>query len=136
MNVGEYEGGFVKPVSLPTLNFHQFNPHVQFTAAGYVNAQGEPLHRIRMVDVGSDFQSEMGKMNWNAKTGEIQGIETHPEAQRLGVANTLLAEAKEAAKKHGIMPPLHSSNRTDEGNKWAKATKDKLPKRKRVNYFN
>jgi ribosomal protein S18 acetylase RimI-like enzyme len=136
MNVGEYEGGFVKQVSLPTLNFHQFNPHVQFTSAGYVNSHGEPIHRIRMVDVGSRSQFQMGKLHWNANTGEIQNVETDPNYQRLGVANTMLAEAKEAAKLHGLMPPVHSSNRTDEGQAWAKATKEKLPRRKRVNYFN
>jgi len=136
MNVGEYEGGFVKPVSLPTLNFHQFNPHVQFTNAKYVNAQGEPIHRIRMVDVTPHGQWGMGELRWHGHTGEITNVETEPDYQRLGVANTLLAEAKAAAKKHGLMEPVHSSNRTDEGNKWAKATKDKLPRRKRVNYFN
>jgi ribosomal protein S18 acetylase RimI-like enzyme len=60
-----------------------------------------------------------------------QNVETHPNAQRLGVANTLLHESKSIAKEKGIALPRHSSNRTDEGNKWAKATGDNVPKRKR-----
>ena len=126
----------MKPVSLPTLNFHQFNPHVQFNASDYVNAHGEPIHRIRMVDVTPHGPWSMGELRWHGHTGEITNVETEPDYQRLGVANTLLEEARRAAKEHGLESPVHSSNRTEDGQAWAKATKDKLPRRKRVNYFN
>ena len=57
--------------------------------------------------------------------GELQGIETHPERRREGLATKLWDMATEHAKQNqgrGVPMPTHSNLRTPEGNAWATST--------------
>lgn len=132
--MAEYDSGdgrwFVKPTELPTLNFHQFDPHIHFSRAGEYSNHGRNIHHISM-DSHDDGGEEMGSMEWHSGTGEVLHIRTNNDYRRIGVANTLFHEAKKAAREQGLVEPVHSDDRSDMGDKWAKQTGDPVPTRYR-----
>ena len=123
---------FVRPTSLPTLNFHQFDPHIDFSKADKYSNYGQ-IHRIDMEDRNTG--ESMGAIEWHPETGEILNIDTAKPYRRLGVATTLFHEAKNIAREQGLVEPVHSADRSTMGNKWAKAVGGKLPKRKKLSDF-
>ena len=124
---------FYRPTSLPTLNFNQFEPHIRFSRAGEYSNYGRGVHHIRMEDEKTgDF---MGGIEWHKDTGEITGITSEEPYRRMGVATTLFHEAKKAAREQGLAEPVHSADRSDMGQKWAKSVGDNLPKRKKLSDF-
>lgn len=123
---------FVRPTSLPTLNFHQFDPHVRFNRADKYSNYGE-IHRVGMEDEKTG--ETMGAIEWHPKTGEILNVDTAEPYRRLGVAATLFHEAKNIAREQGLTEPVHSADRSTMGNKWAKAVGGKLPKRLKKSDF-
>ena len=77
----------------------------------------------------------MGGIGWHKDTGEILGVSTEEPYRRLGVAATLFHEAKKAAREQGLVEPVHSADRSDMGQKWAKAVGGNLPKRMKLSDF-
>ena len=122
---------FVQPTTLPTLNFHQFKPHIRFSAAHQYSNYGSSIHHIEMTTHSPDTNrsESMGTMQWHRDRGEILAIHVNKPYRRMGVANTLLQEAKDIAKKHNLTAPVHSEDRSDMGDAWAQSTGDTLPKR-------
>jgi ribosomal protein S18 acetylase RimI-like enzyme len=135
--MAEYDSGdgrwSVKPTSLPTLNFHQFEPHVRFSAGNPYSNYGSKIHRVDLEshdpDKANPDYEKMGFLEWHKDTGEILSLKTHPKFRRMGVANTLFHEAKEAARKQGLVEPVHSADRSDEGDEWAKQAGGNVPPR-------
>lgn len=72
----------------------------------------------------------LANMNLDAE-GKVQGVETHPDYRRQGLATKLWNYAKERSDM-GIPEPKHSSARTKEGEEWAKKVGGELPKRGRL----
>ena len=131
--MAEYDSGdgrwFYRPTQLPTLNFHQFDPHIKFSKAGRYSNYGPSLHHMRMEDEKTG--NFMGGIDWNAKTGVIEGVVTEHPYTRLGVASTLFHEAKKTAREQGLAEPRHSTDRTEKGDLWAKAVGGHLPRNMR-----
>ena len=121
---------FVRPTNLPTLNFHQFDPHVRFSKAGDYSNHGTRVHVIQIED-HNDGQNSIASMGWRKDTGEITGISVHSKYRRLGIANTMFHEAKNIAREQGLVEPVHSPDRTIMGDAWAKSTGDKVPSRRK-----
>ena len=69
----------------------------------------------------------LANMNLDAK-GKLQGIETHPDYQRQGLATKLWNYAK-SQSDIGIPEPKHSDARTKAGEAWAKKVGGELPPR-------
>jgi GNAT superfamily N-acetyltransferase len=134
--MAEYDSGdgrwFVRPTTLPTLNFHQFDPHLNFSRADKYSNYGSYQHHLYM-DAGKG--NIMGGIGWHKDTGEILGVSTEEPYRRLGVAATLFHEAKKAAREQGLVEPVHSADRSDMGQKWAKAVGGNLPKRMKLSDF-
>lgn len=124
---------FVRPTSLPTLNFHQFDPHVRFSKANEYSNHGSRVHVIEIEDhrTGQTGKNSIASMGWRKDTGEITGISVNSKYRRLGIANTMLHEARSIAQEHGLTPPIHSADRTEMGDAWAKASGDKVPRKVR-----
>lgn len=122
---------WVKPTELPTLNFHQFEPHIHFSRAGEYSNHGRYTHHISFSTHEPDDpkNEEVAHLAWHSGTGEVLGIRTHSEYRRIGIANTLFHEAKKAAREQGLVEPVHSDDRSDMGDAWAKQTGDPVPTR-------
>ena len=136
--VAEFDSGdgrwSVKPTELPTLNFHQFEPHTHFSAAGPYSNHGPGVHvvDIESHDPGHPDNQRMGRIEWSSKRGEIFNIDVAEPFRRLGVANTLFHEAHKAAREQGLLEPVHSADRTDMGDAWAKQAGGEVPERIKV----
>jgi len=134
-HMAEYNSGdgrwHIRPTSLPTLNFHQFNPHISFSAAGPYSNHGQKVHYLSMhtQDPYSNNEVKMGEIEWHKDRGEILRVHVDEPYRRLGVAHTLFHEAKNIARNQELTEPIHSSDRSTMGNKWAKAVGGVLPKR-------
>jgi hypothetical protein len=71
----------------------------------------------------------IGHIDWNNRTGAISNIMTAHKMRGLGVATTLFDKANKLSADTGIKAPIHSSDRTDKGDLWAKSVGGDLPKR-------
>lgn len=80
----------------------------------------------------SDKKSGKMLSNLNLdEEGKVQGVETHPDYRRQGLARKLWDYAKSQSEM-GIPEPKHSATRTKEGEEWAKKIGGELPKRGRL----
>ena len=118
-------------VDLPTLNFNQFSPHVYMKHAP--SSEGPNYHTMDMFsgEPGKVKSKVMGSMNWHKDTGEISGITVNKPYRRLGVANTMFHEAHRLSRENGLVGPVHSQDRTNEGDAWAAQTGTSMPERRR-----
>ena len=130
--MAEYGSGdgrwHVKPTELPTLNFHQFEPHIRFNRAGEYSNYGSSVHHLSIASDDTGGQ-EMGHIEWHKDRGEILRVHVDEPYRRMGVANTLFHEAKKAAREQGLVEPTHSDDRSDMGDKWAKQAGGEVPPR-------
>ena len=93
---------------------------------------GGAEHRVQALHAQTN--EVMGQMTWwgqdNPVPGEIDKIDVEERFRRQGVATQMLEEARRVSGVDGNVPyPVHSTNRTPEGEAWAKSTGDKLPPR-------
>jgi GNAT superfamily N-acetyltransferase len=136
--MAEYDSGdgrwSVKPTFLPTLNFHQFEPHVRFNRADQDSNNGPHIHSVEIESHGPDHPDNetIGRLEWHADRGEILGVHVDAPYRRMGIANTLFHEAKEHARAQGLTEPIHSNDRSDVGEAWAKQAGGEIPKRYRL----
>jgi hypothetical protein len=136
--MAEYDSGdgrwFIKKTDLPTLNFHQFEPHIHFSKADDYSNYGRNTHHIGLSthDLDNPDSKEVAHLAWHSGTGEVLSIRTNNKYRRLGIANTLFHEAKKAAREQGLVEPKHSDDRSDMGDAWAKQTGDPVPTRYRL----
>lgn len=59
--------------------------------------------------------------------GNIDDVHVHEDFRRQGIATELWNHANELADKGVIPRPLHSTQRTYEGDRWARAVGGKVP---------
>jgi hypothetical protein len=73
--------------------------------------------------------NKIGYLEWHKKTGEILNVDVDKPFRRQGVATSLLRRAQDLSSKYNLQSPLHSKDRSDQGDAWAKSTGDKVPRR-------
>jgi len=96
----------------------------QYTHPG-AKGQRPDTHTIS----ASNASGWVGHIDWNNRTGAISNIMTAHKMRGLGVATTLFDKANKLSADTGIKAPIHSSDRTDKGEAWAKSVGGDLPKR-------
>jgi len=86
-------------------------------------------HRI-VATMGGQY---VGHIEWHPKSGRVMGVEVAPEHRRKGIATHLWRAAiRQAADSRSVKKPIHSSDRTDAGDAWARAIGGTLPRRNDV----
>jgi len=96
----------------------------QYTHPG-AKGQRPDTHTIS----ASNASGWVGHIDWNNRTGAISNIMTAHKMRGLGVATTLFDKANKLSADTGIKAPIHSRDRTDKGEAWAKSVGGDLPKR-------
>ena len=72
---------------------------------------------------------------WPHAAGEINDIWTREDHRRKGLATFMYGYGKKMSESDPtVAAPVHSTHRSDEGEKWAKSTGDAAPKRKYKDY--
>lgn len=130
-----------QPAPNTNLNPKQFAPHVRYsvpTGKFDNNTTHFGLHTagvtLESQAPDSDKPSEtLGHLHWSSTRGEILDVHVVPGARRKGVATALYKAAKDIAAKTGVPAPVHSSDRSEQGDEWAKSTGEKLPERLKSN---
>ena len=131
-----------QPAPPTNLNLKQFAPHIRYEVPQADKPFGNTatnfgLHtagvELTTQDPESDKPSEtLGHLHWSSTRGEILDVHVVPGARRKGVATALLAAAKDVAAKTGVPAPVHSKDRSDMGDKWAKSVGGELPERLKI----
>lgn len=89
---------------------------------------GSNYHFLRAVSSGGSW---VGDMNWNSR--HVHGVQVVPEHRRKGVATSLWNEGQRLASENAKIPaPKHSTDRTDDGDAWARSVGGRLPRRNRA----
>ena len=105
---------------------HEYVNPIQF---GYDNPDfgtAKPMHRITAMTGGSS----LGTMIWNSSS--IRNINVNPGQERRGVATAMWHEGHRMAEENARIPkPKHSTQRTREGDAWARSVGGRLPRRKK-----
>jgi ribosomal protein S18 acetylase RimI-like enzyme len=72
--------------------------------------------------------AQLANIVWDSKTGRVNAISTHPDFQGLGIATNLWDEAHRLADVRGdIIRPVHSEDRTNAGEGWARTVSGEKP---------
>ena len=83
-------------------------------------------HRVEAIEDGQP----VGHLDWHMKTGHVLKVEVNEEHRRQGVATGLWQQAQTAASgTRSVVKPKHSSERTVEGDAWAKSVGGPVPRR-------
>ena len=128
-----------QPAPQTKLNPKQFAPHIRYEVPDGHKPFGSDTTNHGLLVAGVTFETQapdsgkpsktLGHLRWSSERGEILDIQVVPDARRKGVATSMYKAAKDIAAKTGTAIPVHSNDRSDMGNKWAKSTGEKLPKR-------
>lgn len=104
------------------LNSNQFRMH-------YEPAKYDKEHRIRAYHPST--KKWVGSMVWASQypdEGPLRNIDVDPEYQRQGVATSMWRFAQQLGQRSSRVPsPIHSTERTPEGDAWARSTGDFVP---------
>jgi GNAT superfamily N-acetyltransferase len=81
-------------------------------------------------------ETRVGFMKWDPDNGVIKDIQVHPEHRRKGVATAMWNFAQSQVKPQtpgvdyadDVKAPQHSTERTPEGDAWAKSVGGRIPK--------
>lgn len=121
------------------LNPKQFKSHAHYSIAiddgihRNTTNYGLGVHGVTMYDNNPDEGgNRIGELTWSAKRGEILDVHVDPAHRRKGVATALLHAAHKVASMKNVLPPVHSNDRSDMGEKWAKAVGGQLPPRMKL----
>jgi GNAT superfamily N-acetyltransferase len=110
------------------INSQQFNPH----SVDYRFTEGERFvnHHKITAHIGD---KQVGSLEWHPKTGRVMGVEVDSEHRRKGIGTQMWFQAIQAASNsRRIKKPIHSAERTDAGDKWAKTVGGTVPRRTHV----
>jgi GNAT superfamily N-acetyltransferase len=105
---------------------HEHVNEIQFNYVG--PSMGAGHHEVQANMGGGP--TDVAHMAWNAKG--IINVEVPPEHQRKGVATALWNEGHRLAETSKRIPaPKHSTDRTNEGDAWARSVGGRIPRKKR-----
>lgn len=68
------------------------------------------------------FRKDVGWMSYHPDTGRVEGIQTHENFARRGVATGMWNLAKQLHEQIGTVQPAHSETQTSDGEAWAEKT--------------
>ena len=86
----------------------------------------EKFPEAHLISASSSEWSNVGSLEWNSKTGEINGIDVDEAHQRQGLATAMYRFAQDISEKRkSVVKPVHSQALTDEGYAWAKSLGEK-----------
>jgi len=68
------------------------------------------------------------------RAGEVGYLDVDPGHQRRGIATSLWQQAHDYAGKNDLAKPVHSKDRTADGDAWAQKVGGSLPKLKKRTY--
>lgn len=68
------------------------------------------------------FRKDVGWMSYHPDTGRVEGIQTHENFARRGVATGMWNLAKQLHEQIGTVQPAHSETQTVDGKAWAEKT--------------
>jgi hypothetical protein len=86
---------------------------------------GNESHRIIARQENGGYA---GHMLWSSK--QVRNIDVAPAVQRQGVATGMWNEGQRLAAENSRIPaPKHSTQRTNEGDAWARSVGGRLPRR-------
>jgi hypothetical protein len=128
-----------QPAPHTNLNLKQFAPHIRYEVPTGDKPFGNAATNFGLHTAGVTLESQapdadkpsttLGHLHWNSNTGEILDVHVIPGARRKKAATAMLKAAKDIAAKTGVPAPVHSGDRSDQGDAWAKSTGEKLPER-------
>ena len=125
----EYGHG-VLPLGDQRLNSKQFGQysvyHSLVLPGSYGSMNDHTYHELHLRDEDGD---QVGRLEWSKRTGKILAVDVTQEFRRQGLATALLGHARRLSAKYGIKAPVHSNDRTDAGEAWARSLGERLPKR-------
>ena len=125
----EYGWGW-QPAPSTKLNPKQFDPHIYYEVGGPSGRTTNAGANVNQVHFRASEQGDkLGHLEWSGTRGEILDVHVNKEVRRKGVATAMYKAAKEIALKTDSSEPMHSSDRSDQGESWAKSTKEPLPPR-------
>lgn len=131
-----------QPAPNTNLNPKQFDPHISYEVPQADKPFGNEATNYGLHTAGVQMYtgdpaegrvSEVGHLHWSSKRGEIIDVHVHPQFRRKGVATAMLKAARDVAVKTGVPSPVHSDDRSDMGDAWAKSTGEPLPTRLKNN---
>jgi hypothetical protein len=102
--------------------------HDNLSAPQFIHEETDNEHVI----TASSGGMAIGQLSWQKNKshgygkGEISGVFTNPANRRQGVATGMYNEGAKYSPK-----PVHSGNRTNAGNSWARSTTGAVPDRPR-----
>lgn len=81
-------------------------------------------HRIvvtqeRPAPLQGTFGRDVGRMSYHSETGRVEGIQTHENFARRGIATGMWDLAKRLHEQYGTVALMHSKTQTPEGRAWA-----------------
>ena len=128
-----------QPAPHLNLNPKQFAPHIRYSVPTGDKPFGNAATNFGLNVAGVTLESQapdsetpsttLGHLHWSSKTGKILDVHVVPGSRRKGAATAMLKAAKEIAAKTGVPVPVHSEDRSDQGDAWAKSTGEPLPER-------
>ena len=131
-----------QPAPHTNLNPKQFAPHIRYEVPQADKPFGNAATNFGLHTAGVVLESQapdadkpsvsLGHLHWSARTGEILDVHVAPGARRKGAATAMLKAARDVAAKTGVPEPVHSGDRSDQGDAWAKSTGEPLPERMKL----
>ena len=100
-----------------------------------VEYQYDPGNRSVPHRINAKLGTEtVGHLEWHGDTEDtfnhVQDVEVDPTMRRQGIATGMWNHAQHISTQFDdVAPPRHSSNRTNEGDSWAKAVGGHIPTR-------
>lgn len=75
--------------------------------------------------------NDIGLLSWHPKSGRVMEVNVDASYRRQGIASRMWDEAhRAAARSTRVVRPMHSDDRTDAGDAWARSVGGTLPRRK------
>lgn len=132
-----------QPAPHTNLNPKQFAPHIRYAVPTGDKPYGSNTTHFGLNTAGVTLESHapddgkasdvLGHLHWSSNSGQILDVHVSPQFRRKGVATAMLKAARDVAVKTGVPSPVHSDDRSDMGDAWAKSTGEPLPKRLKIN---
>ena len=110
-------------------NFNGY--HVSYEGPIYSSLYGTaPDYLVHSISASHPDHGHVGHLYWHPETGEIKDVLVMGDHEGKGIASHMYNIAKQTASQDSSVPePIHSADRTDAGDAWARKVGGALPPR-------